>query len=242
MPFPLEQFGVDALRSCSEEIRTLPGSDSIANEAQGLCEYLYGALVDREGRPACPLVRLYKTQRYEELEPELRDFARRLLGEGEAPTDDMRCLTLLGTAGDEPAWNDRSRSAGHRSIPLPSEEFVERLPMVAQLIRQLGLDLGVVVAPPSGRDAVALSQRLNDVFHVREAAGSPFLPAQEFVAGYQIESAVGFGGVFASGALFAVVLFSRVPIDDPLARTLKILAQPIRIRFLPYLHAVRPRR
>jgi hypothetical protein len=242
VPFPLEKFGVDELRTCSEELRALPAADSVAAEGQLLCEYLYRALVDGEGRPACPLVRLYKTQGYSELEPELQLFARSLLVDGVEHAGELRCLTLLGTAGDEPAWNDRSRSVGHQAIPLPSEEFVERLPMVAQLIRQLGLDLGVVVAPPSGRDAVALSQRLNDVFHVREAAGSPFLPAQDFVAEHEIASAVGFGGVFVSGAFFSVVLFSRVPIDDALARTLKILAQPIRIRFLPHLHAVRARR
>ncbi len=242
MPFPLQQFGVDDLRACSDELRALPGAaGSVADEAQLICEFLYGALVDEDGKPACPLVRLYKTERYGELEPELQDFARGLL-DGSQVDDDVRCLTLLGTAGDEPAWNDRARSQGHRAIPLPSEEFVERLPMVAQLIRQLGLELGSVVTPPSGREVVELAQRTNDVFHVAEANGSPYLPAQDFVAAHSIASAVGFGGVFMSGAFFSVVVFSRVPISEPVARTLKILAQPIRIRFLPYLHVLGRRR
>ena len=59
----------------------------------------------------------------------------------------MPCLALLATAGDEPDWNDRDRSRGHRAIPLASERMVEELPMIAQLIRQLGLDVGSVLRP-----------------------------------------------------------------------------------------------
>ena len=47
--------------------------------------------------------------------------------------------TFLSMSGSQPAWNDVGQSVGHRVIPLPSEEAVERLPMIAQLLRQLGI-------------------------------------------------------------------------------------------------------
>ena len=54
--------------------------------------------------------------------------------------------TLLATAGDEPEWNSRHTSRGHAAIPLPSARIVERFPMIAQLIRQLGFDVADVVS------------------------------------------------------------------------------------------------
>jgi len=207
--------------------------DTLADDAQLVVEHLYRSLVDDEGGPACALVRIYKSERFAALEPDVQGFVREALGE--EPGADVRCLALLGTAGDEPAWNDRALSSGHRAIPLPSEQFVERLPMVTRLITQLGLDLGVVVSPPEGAAIVKLSQRSNDVFHVEEAVGSPHLPAQdEFVVPHRIASAVGFGGILLTGDFFAILLFSHVPIADTVARTLKILAQPVRVRFLAF--------
>jgi len=231
--FVLESFDVDDVRACGSELRDLPQGDrSLAEDAQAICEYFYRSFVDANGDPACALVRLYKTERFSDLDPDLQDFARS--SSDVEPTDELRCLTLMGTAGAEHAWNDRSLSAGHRAIPLPSEEFVERLPMVAQLIRQLGIDIGVVVAPPTGHEARVLAQTFHEVFHVPVAAGSPYLPAQDFVAEHGIESAVGFGGIMLAGDFFAVVMFCRVPISDPVARTIKILTQSIRVRFLPF--------
>ena len=242
MPHVLARFSVDDVQALGGALRNLPAdAGSIEVEAQRLARTLYAELVDESGAQACALVRVYATRRYDELDQELRDFAAAALGEAPAPT--VQCLKLLGTAGDEPGWNDRTQSKGHRAIPLPSEQFVERLPMVAQLVRQLGLDIGVVVTPPEGPDAVRLAQSANDVFHVAEAVGSPFLPAQDgFVVPHRIASAVGFGGIMLSGDFFAVLLFSHVPVDDVTARTLKILGQVVRQRFLPFTQAVVGRR
>ncbi|HXH89605.1 MAG TPA: hypothetical protein VNI55_13485 [Gaiellaceae bacterium] len=241
MGYLLEQFDVDDVRPLVDELRDLGPESTLADDAQLVAEHLYRSLVDEEGRPACALVRLYKSERFDALEPDVQEFVRRALGE--EPAGDIRCLALLGTAGDEPAWNNRVLSAGHRAIPLPSEQFVARLPMVAQLITQLGLDLGVVVAAPSGSKAAELSQRTNDVFHVEQAAGSPYLPAQEeFVLPHKIASAVGFGGILLTGDFFSILLFSHVPVRDTVARTLKILAHPVRVRFLRFTPLVTPRR
>ncbi|HVM69108.1 MAG TPA: hypothetical protein VM204_04650 [Gaiellaceae bacterium] len=240
--YRLAAFGVDDVRACTEAIRTVGGgAETLRETAQAIAEFLYGALVDDDGRPACALVRLYKTHPFGRLEPDLQDFARGFLDD--EPHEDLRCLTLLGTAGDRPEWNDAALSQGHRAIPLPSEEVVHRLPMVAQLITQLGIDVGHVVSPPRGADVIPLSQQTNDVFHVEHAPGSPYLPAQDdFVVPEGIRSAVGFGGILLTGDFYAMVLFSRVAISDSVARTLKILALPMRVRLLPFAQARLARR
>src|SRR5271163_4076934 len=83
------------------------------------------------GRSAFPLARLYVTKRWDQLEPDVQDFAQA------AAPDAFRdrgvtCVTLLGTAGEEPAWNDRRLSLGHKAIPLPSVEALRRSPMISQ--------------------------------------------------------------------------------------------------------------
>jgi hypothetical protein len=52
--------------------------------------------------------------------------------------ENMRVLSLLGTAGVRPEWCQRQGSRGHLAIPLLSEDFVAGIPMLANLIQQLG--------------------------------------------------------------------------------------------------------
>ena len=86
-------------------------------------------------------------------------------------------MTLLGTTGLLPEWQTRSRSKRHRVIPLPSVEVMTRLPMIIQLVRQLGLEVGSMLHR-SPTLLVDWEQRTFNVFHVPEAVGSPDIPAQ----------------------------------------------------------------
>src|SRR5436190_24241259 len=45
-------------------------------------------------------------------------FAHAIAGDPPRLTAQTPVLTLLGTQGREAEWNDRTRSAGHRAIPL----------------------------------------------------------------------------------------------------------------------------
>jgi hypothetical protein len=234
---PLATFGVDDVRECGEVIRSLgDGVGTMEAAARRIVRYLYDELGDGRGDRACALVRLYKTHRFGALEPSLQAFARELLDD--EPDPDLRCLTLLASVGDEVDWCDRRRSRAHKTIPLPTEELVERLPMVSQLIRQLGLDLSTVLRP-SPEQLTELSQRTYDVFHVEDAQGSPHLPAQdEFVVPRGIASALGFGGMLYTGDLYAVVLFSRTHVPASAAQLLKILSLPVRVPLLAHLGRV----
>jgi hypothetical protein len=205
--------------------------------ASAICRLFYDELVDSKGNRACALVRFYKTHAFGELPQGLQDFARKSLAPV-TPRTDMNCLTLLATAGDEPAWNSRHRSVGHQAIPLVSPEVVEGAPMIAQLIREFGMDVREVVRP-GARVVRDLKGRNYGVFYVPKAAGSPHIPAQaEFVNRYGIESVLGFGGTLASGDLFAVILFSKASIKESATDQFRRLAADVRIVMGRYSGAV----
>lgn len=220
----LEPFG-NAIRSHARNARTMEES------AQKTVDLLWAELLAEDGSPGLALVRLYKTHPYGKLPEELRAFARGVLEED--PDPETRCLTLLATRGLQPDWNDRRKSEGHKAIPLPSEEFIHRLPMVAGLIGQIGLELADVVRPDQARFN-ELARRSYDVFHVPEALGSDFVPSQDFVKQHGIVSAVGFGGVLFSGDFYAVVMFSRVPISADVADRLRVLSLATRVSLMPF--------
>jgi hypothetical protein len=228
----LEAFSGEDLSRAGETIRGFAGSSrSMEHAANRIADFLWNDLQDSAGDPACALIRVYKTHRLDKLPADLAAFARDLVGNDADPA--TRCLTLLATRGSEPAWNDRSQSVGHRAIPLPSAEFVTRLPMVLGLIQQLGLELEDVVQPKRQRIA-ELSQRTYGVFHVPTAAGSDFIPAQDFVERYGVRSALGYGGVLFTGDFFAVVIFSRVPVSAVVADTIRVLSLATRVALMPF--------
>jgi hypothetical protein len=153
---------------------------------------------------------------------------------GREPRPEMKCLVLLASAGDDPAWNDRRRSRGHQAIPLASTEVVEKAPMIAQLVRELGLDLDQVVAP---RPEVirGLEGKTYNVFHVETAQGSPYIPAQDdFVRAWRVRSVVGCGGVLLTGDLYSLILFSRAAIPRDSADRFRNIALDLKLVISPF--------
>lgn len=213
--------------------RTLRNCATLETAAGSVVRYFHEHCVDHASAArTCALVRFYKTHPFASLEPDLQAIAVQQLG-GATPAPAMRCLTLLGTAGDEPAWNSRHLSRAHRVIPLPSAEIVQAAPMIAGLLKDLGVDLDAIVGGGAATQRSSQS-RTYDVFHVEEARGSAVIPAQdEFVIPYGIRSVVGFGGVLRSGELFAVVLFSRAYIPAASAQRFRTLALDIRSALFP---------
>jgi hypothetical protein len=229
----LETLTVDdliALRSAFDDLAD--GAGTMEEMAAGITGHLFAVLREATGGPACALVRLYKTHRYDALPPRHRDFAARTAREPLSPS--TRCLTLLGSAGIEPAWNDPARSEGHQAIPLTSEAVVEKSPMIAHLIAQLGLDVAEVVRP----DPLARIDRHHeryDIFYVPEARRSPSVPAQkDFVVPYEVRSTVGCGGLLPSGDMFALVLFARVAVPPRTAELFRTVALSVKSAIIPY--------
>jgi hypothetical protein len=211
MSLSLAHFGLKEMLRCGLDLRKGAGEAATLEElAQGVVRYFYDNCRTQDGSRECVLARFYKTHAYGELPEELQAFARGVLG-GTEPTPDLQCLTLMATAGDKPGWNARQASRGHQAIPLPSVQIVEQAPMIAELIRAMGLDVRAVVDPHPELIRGMAGKTFN-VFFVPEAAGSPYIPAQDFVRDYGVRSVVGFGGVLVTGEFYAVILFARVAI------------------------------
>ncbi len=224
--FEIGRFAASDMILCGSALRRRAGgSATLEAAAQGTAEELYESLRSA-GEPACALVRFYYTLSYSALPADLQRFARSALS-GAPASPELKCLTLLGSAGALPEWNDRRLSDGHKAIPLPSPEAVMRLPMVFQLVRRLGfrgVDLGSI--DPDQQDTH--QPGANNLFYVQEAAGSPFVPAQAFVEEHGIRSVVGFGATMLSGDLFAVILFMRVPVPLATAQLFRFLAGDVK--------------
>ncbi len=226
MTCDLTKFDLAAAEACARDFAaTMATAASIESAARAGCSYLRHELRDETGDSACVLVRCYKTHAYGNLPPDVQRVAKRAYGAMafSPPEPDLKCLVLLASLGVEPEWNDRRTSRNHQAIPLPSRHIVERAPMVAQLIRELGLDLTQVIQPSPGLIR-ELAGKSYGVFHVAEAQGSPYIPAQDFVERYAVRSVVGFGGTLPNGELIAMILFSRVAITIDVADRFRTLA------------------
>jgi PAS domain S-box-containing protein len=233
--FDLTSPKLSDLIECGHAVRRQGRSAACMEEAaQRVVQLLHRSVRDAQGRPACVLVRLFKTHPLATLPADLKRDALERISADSGSLWAVRCLTLLGTAGDQLAWNDRHASAGHRAIPLPGPEGLARAPMIAQLIRQLGLDAGTVLRPDPAL-ILDLEQRSFNVFHIPEVRGSPYVPAQdEFVAQYGVRSVLGFGGLLPGGDLFAVILFSRVAIARDTADLFRPMALCVKLAVLPF--------
>lgn len=220
---------------CAAHLRKI-GADAVDVDevSTRVVRFFYEALLDGvTTRPACALVRAYMTYPFRYLDPARRAFAASL-GGGARVGPETVCMTLVATAGEVPAWCSVTESRGHQAIPLTSPSSLERLPMIAALVDQLGLDRAALVAPEPAPSAEAM-RRAYDVFFVPDAVHSPVVPAQEdFVIPFGVRSVLGFGGALPSGQVLAVLLFSKVPIVPQTAGMFRLLALSLRIAVAPF--------
>jgi signal transduction histidine kinase len=234
--YDLASFDLSGMIECGRVVRSLGDSaESMEAAAQKIVRFFYNNLIDAHtGERNCALVRCFKTHRLSQLPPELAASARSRLADKSRGTLQMSCLTLLATAGDLPDWNDRSRSRGHAAIPLESVDMVQQAPMIAALLRQMGLKIEEALYPGPGLMLDA-DQHAFNVFHVEDAAGDYSVPAQaSFVQPHGIRSVLGFGGLLPSGELFAIIMFSRTTIPRSTADMFRTIALGVKLALLPH--------
>jgi len=233
--YDLTRFTLRDMAECGLALRQFGlGVESMEEASNKIVRYLYENFCTKPtGEKSCALVRLFKTHSYEDLEVELAEYARRML-DHYPPLPAMKCMTLLATVGEQTEWNSRHTSVGHKAIPLASEFVVAQIPMISQLIRQLGLDIKTVINP--GPDLlVEIEQRKYNVFYVPEAIGNPYIPAQDsFVIPFGIKSVLGFGGLLPSGNLFAIIMFLKVQIPHSTAQMFSTLALNVKTALLRF--------
>jgi hypothetical protein len=133
-------------------------------------------------------------------------------------TPDTPVLSLLGTSGSNPAWRDRRLSARHLATPLLSRELVQGIPMIAQLLADLGVDLACL---DDGRQIQSrrMAGSANQCFYVataseaRDALGRLIIPSQGFVAAHRIETVFGMGGSYLDGMMVAAICFCSEKVE-----------------------------
>jgi hypothetical protein len=163
------------------------------------------------------LARVYAVVPYRELAAEARAFADDLAAnalQSELLKPETPVLTLLGTHGAKPEWCDRTKSKGHLAIPLLSAAFVREIPMLARLLKELGVDLAWLDAA-ADMNARRLIGGFNGVFFVDDAAtaqdnlGRKIIPAQDFVEEQGVKSVFGMGGFYPDNTLIVIIVFAR---------------------------------
>ncbi|WP_447977434.1 hypothetical protein [Candidatus Nitrospira bockiana] len=232
--YPLEQFGLKEMTECGAAIRRLGSEATSFDDVAGrIVRYLRDHLLDAAGRPACLLVRFFKTHRYDRISPALQQFASRKVN-GTPIEPHRKCFVLMASAGQQPEWNSREHSARFKAIPIVGDQFVAQFPMFSQLLTQFGVDVGAWFQPGSEL-LVDRNETAFNVFHVAEASDSPYIPLQEeFVVPYGVRSVLGFGSLLPSGEIFAVILFARVTVSREVADLFKTIALCSKIALLPF--------
>jgi len=228
--YRLNEFSLSDMMDCGAAVRNLSSHHATERSfANGLVRLIYEKFRDPNGNSEFALVRMFRIEFFQDLEPALQDYVRSMMPTVEAETS---CLVLAGTIGKQSTWCDVAKSAGHQAIPLPSAEAVRRLPMIAQLLRQLGIDVGSATIH---RPGVVKRDSKRGVFHVPDAKGSSTIPAQEeFVIPNGIQSVVGFGDILPDGKMFAVIGFATTEISVDVANLMSHLAYSAKIALLKY--------
>ena len=202
----------ESVLKISNDLESLTANALSTQElAEKVVDYLYSKLLSDERGKACALVRFFRTVTYDALKPELQELVEQK-GKRSEPRR-MNYLTLLATRGDEPDWNSPETSKAHRCIALGSLDSIAHAPMIAQLVKNLGINAASVVNPDLGIFKDPREKKYSSFF-VERALDSPHIPGQaEFVVPYKIQSFVGLGGLLPTGDMFALLLVFKVPVS-----------------------------
>lgn len=199
----IERLRADVTSACQAAGDAEAAADSVA------------ALLHRFA-PTCVLARVFLVLPYHRLPAGERTWAE-IFAQGvdasERLAQSTPVLSLLGTAGTEYAWNDRSYSVAHRAIPLIDKSVIEAAPMIAALLSSLRVDIGV---EPNGEVSLRTAAGgLNVRFLVKDAATTVdakqrlIIAGQDFVKKYGIRTVFGMGGSYVNGELAIAILFTR---------------------------------
>lgn len=214
----LSASGVHEFRALQDTITTaVQVSSTLEKASQAYTRVIYDAF-----KESIVLVRQFATVPYQGLPLEVHAFVDPLVGEKglkQALRNETLVLSLLGTSGVKPEWNRRSQSRGHLGIPLLSAQFIDAIPMMSRLLKELGLGLDWI--DQHDADVVVKTMgSMSGVFFVKDAAsevdhsGRKIIAAQDFVKTHGVKSVFGCGGAYLGTHTFAVtIIFLRETIE-----------------------------
>ncbi len=185
---------------------------SVEDAARHFTSSFHGAF------PSIVLARLFIVMPFAKLAPVEKAFATKVAGIRAKVMAHTPVLTLLGTAGVDRMWNDRRRSVGHLAIPLVDRSFVMEAPMIAKLLADLNVDLGVLddsfatqTSPMIGSDSGKFY--VDDASTAVDARGRLVIPSREFVRTYGVKTVFGMGGSYYDGTLAVAIFFTTEKLE-----------------------------
>ncbi|HEY0254305.1 MAG TPA: hypothetical protein VGC41_22410 [Kofleriaceae bacterium] len=200
---------IQALRASLDE--TTQAASSLQEAAQHLAVMLATTF------ESCVLARVFALVPLHQLPAHERLWAESFAGSmqlGGLVKDQTPVMTLLGTAGVEIAWSERTSSQGHRAIPLVDSMFIERAPMIAALLDSL--QIGPELLHHTGDMNIrTFAGGLNARFFVDDAktslnaAGKHVIASRPFVEKYGVKSVFGMGGSYVTGTTVFAVVFTN---------------------------------
>jgi hypothetical protein len=203
-------------------IRGQPAAEGVA---QRLTEILY-----KRFEESLVLTRLFATIPMGRLPTPNRDFVNRLAssaGISELVNDGTMVLSLLGTAGKLPDWNDRCQSRGHVGIPLASGAFIHSIPIISRLLNEIGLQLDWMDDWASLFVSKGFLSQSTGMFYVEDAGtaedqdGRRIISGQDFVSLHGVKTVFGFGsGFHGNPTLVVLITFTKESLDQSTTRSL----------------------
>ncbi len=201
-----------------EEIETLRAAITGACERAADVESAAAAVTQQLFRASasCALARMFLVLPLKRLpfgERTCVDIFTKSIGRTSDLTPTTPVLSLLGTAGTDYAWNDRTYSVGHRAMPLIDNSFVQAAPMIAAALSAFNVGVG-----PTDSGEIALRTAaggLNARFFVSNAQttvdkeGRFVIAARDFVEKYRVQTVFGMGGSYVGGELAIAIVFTR---------------------------------
>jgi hypothetical protein len=216
----ISQTDASSIFALHEKIeQSVKGCKSLDLAAQKFSDVLFDSFKD-----SIVLTRLFATVPYAKLPPANKEFVDALAestGITSLLREEMLVISLLGTRGEKETWNNRHDSEGHVGIPLASADFVEAIPMISRLLKELGLGLDWIDSHDT--DFVArIIGKMAGVFYVPDAKtgldhkGRQIIAAQTFVDKYNVKTVFGLGGgyLYVGSKTFLVnMIFTREQIE-----------------------------
>ena len=192
----------------------------------------YLEILNKEFKESIVLSRLFVTVPFGKLPDLNKQFVNNIINSNNLSdllTDETLILSLIATRGIESSWNNRLNSQGHVGIPLISAEFIDAVPMISRLLKQLGLGLDWIESNDTELVKKTIG-KLSGVFYVKDAEkeidlkGRKIITAQEFVKKYGVKTVFGIGGGYLGlDTFFTVIVFTNETIDEKTVK--KFIAQ-----------------
>jgi methyl-accepting chemotaxis protein len=207
----------------AEEIRKIAGRNrSLHAAAQEMMTFVRNEFVSPEtGKSIIPMARLFVSIPYKYFPADYKDKFH-----AEGITGDTMFLCLMGTAGENPDWNDIRKSKKRQAIRLPdNEKDFALMPMLARNFSKMGIRYENIIHPDTGSGLTTIE----DYALEGDVHDSPYIPDQKFVSDYRLSSQIGVGGVLPTGSIFTSFLFFNEPVDEDFAGTFMVIPMALQM-------------